>query len=103
MKSARTWAMTLPKASRHLPLIYALRRSNSEDQALIRSAIENGGLENIDAVITAVERAGAIDYTSRRARDEARSARDALVSLPESSFRDSLEALAEFAVSRTYW
>lgn len=85
-----------------LPLIYALRRSDDADRALIRGAIENGDLENIDAVITAVERTGAIDYTSRRARDEARSARDAIVALPESSFRDSLEALAEFAVSRTY-
>ena len=85
-----------------LPLIYALRCSDDADQALIRNAIENGGLENIDAVIAAVERTGAIDYTSRRARDEARCAGEALAALPVSSFRDSLEALAEFAVSRTY-
>jgi octaprenyl-diphosphate synthase len=85
-----------------LPLIYALRCSDGSDHELIHDAIENGGLENIDAVIAAVERTGAIDYTSRRARDEARFAGEALAALPVSSYRDSLEALAEFAVSRTY-
>jgi len=85
-----------------LPLIHALRRSDAADRALIRGAIENGGLDDMDAVVVAVERTGAIDYTSRRARDEAHCAREALAALPESSFRDSLETLAEFAVSRTY-
>jgi len=79
-----------------------LRRSDAADRALIRGAIENGGLDDMDAVVVAVERTGAIDYTSRRARDEAHCAREALAALPESSFRDSLETLAEFAVSRTY-
>ena len=85
-----------------LPLIYALRCSEGSDQDLLRDAIEHGGLQNIDAVIAAVERTGAIDYTSCRARHEARCAGEALTTLPASSFRDSLEALAEFAVSRTY-
>jgi octaprenyl-diphosphate synthase len=85
-----------------LPLIYALAHGNEADRALIRTTIENGGLENIDAVIATVERTGAIDYTSRRARDEAARASEALSALPASTFRKALEGLAEFAVSRTY-
>ncbi len=85
-----------------LPLIRAMRQSGPADRELLRSAIEQGGLSRIDAVISAVERAGAIDYTSRRAQEEALRAGEALAALPASPYRDALEALAKFAVSRTY-
>jgi octaprenyl-diphosphate synthase len=85
-----------------LPLIHALRESNPEDRALIRNAIEQGGLSHINEVIAAVERTGAIDYTADRARNEAARAREALVALPASTFRDALEALAMFAISRSH-
>ena len=53
-------------------------------------------------MIAAVERTGAIDYTARRAQEEALRAGEALHVLPTSPYRDALEALAEFAVARTY-
>jgi octaprenyl-diphosphate synthase len=85
-----------------LPLIHALREGSESDRTLIREAIEQGGLSRIEAVVGAVERARAIDYTARRAQDEARRAGEALVAIPTSPFRDALEALAEFAVARSY-
>ena len=85
-----------------LPLIHALRQSNAQDRALIRSAIEHGGLSRIDAVIDAVERTGAIDYTARRAREEAARAGEALTILPASPYRDALEALVRFAIGRSH-
>ena len=69
---------------------------------LLRSAIEQGGLSRIEAVIGAVERTGAIDYTARRAQEEALRAGEALDALPNSPCREALGALARFAVSRTY-
>ncbi len=85
-----------------LPLIHAMRQSADPDRGLIREAIEQGGLSRIDAVVAAVERSGAIDYTARRAQEEARRAGEALAGLPASPYRDALGALAEFAVCRTY-
>jgi octaprenyl-diphosphate synthase len=85
-----------------LPLIHAMRQSNAEDRALIRAAIEQGGLSRIDDVIAAVERTGAIAYTADRARHEAERAGQALSMLPASAYRDALESLAVFAVTRTH-
>ena len=50
----------------------------------------------------AVESTGAITYTARAAAAEADSALEALTEIPPSPYRDALESLAEFSVSRTY-
>jgi octaprenyl-diphosphate synthase len=85
-----------------LPLIHAMRQGNAEQTAVIRNAIENGGLDQIDAVVGAVESTGAITYTADAAEVEARLAHEALASVPPSPYRDALEALADFAVSRSH-
>ena len=85
-----------------LPLIHAMRTGTPGQSAVIRKAIERGGLDHIDAVIDAVESTGAITYTARAAAAEADSALEALTEVPPSPYRDALESLAEFSVSRTY-
>jgi octaprenyl-diphosphate synthase len=85
-----------------LPLIRAMQVCDDDGRELIRRAIRDDGLQHIEAVVAAVERSGAIDYTARRAREEARLAGEALEALPNSPFRDALAALADFAVARTY-
>lgn len=85
-----------------LPLIRALKSGRTDHAALVRNAIENGGRENIAAVIAAVESTEAIAYTARAARAEADLALRALEDIPPSPYREALQALAEFAVSRSY-
>jgi len=85
-----------------LPLIYAMHNGTESQAGLIRKAIEEGGLEKIDAVLEAIESTGAIAYTDRIARREADSAMASLRGLPDSEFRDALTALAEFSVQRKY-
>ncbi len=85
-----------------LPLIHAMRTGTPAQVAVIRSAIEHGGRDHIDAVIDAVESTGSITYTARAAAAEADSALEALTEVPPSPYRDALESLAEFSVSRTY-
>ena len=85
-----------------LPLIHALRRSDDAGaRDLIRRAIENGGLEEMDTILVAIESTGALEYTRRLAQDEANQALTALHALPESKYKDGLAALARFAVERT--
>jgi octaprenyl-diphosphate synthase len=85
-----------------LPLIYVIKHGNPDQKALVRSAIRDGGLENIDSVAAAVESTGAITYTARAAMAEVELALQALEGIPTSPYRDALEGLAQFAVSRTH-
>jgi octaprenyl-diphosphate synthase len=85
-----------------LPLIYVLREGTPEQAAVVRHAIEHGGLDDIEAVQKAIESVGAIAYTARAARSAADQAMLSLQALPASPYRDALYALAEFSVSRTY-
>ena len=85
-----------------LPLIHAMRHGAPEEIRLIRSAIEQGGLEQIEIVTRTIESTGALDYTSRLAAKEADRAIAHLPMLPESPARDALIGLARFAVNRRY-
>jgi octaprenyl-diphosphate synthase len=85
-----------------LPLIYAMAHSSVDDTARLRIAVENGGLDELEAVTRAIESSGGLEYTARLARSEADLAIDALGRLPESAFVGSLRALADFAVGRSY-
>ncbi len=84
-----------------LPLIRAMQIGSAEQQKILRTAIENGSLEQIDEVKAAIESTDAIAYTARLATEEADRAKQALQALPASPFRDALAALADFAVQRS--
>ncbi len=85
-----------------LPLIYAIKHGGAEEAALIRKAIREGGLSELQQVIAAIRRTGALDYTRRQAEAEARTASAALAALANSKQRDYLLQLADFAVTRNY-
>ncbi len=85
-----------------LPLIRAMRQGTKAQSALIRKAIETGGLDNISEVMTAIESTDAIAYTARKAREEADLAIAQLQNIPASNYTDALKTLADFSVSRTY-
>ncbi len=85
-----------------LPLIYAMAHSSIEDTARLRQAVEDGGLDDLDVVTRTIESSGGLEYTARLARREKDLAVEALDRLPESVYTQSLRALAEFAVERTY-
>ena len=84
-----------------LPLIHALQRSDAEASAMIRTAIEQGGTEEQGPIRAVIESTGGLDYTARLAEDEVERALAALAGIPASAYRDALEALARFAVSRS--
>ena len=85
-----------------LPLIYAMENGNPEQSACVRKAIEDGGLKQIESVMQAIQETNAIDYTRGVAMRESEKALNALTALPESEYKRSLRALAEFSVSRKH-
>ena len=85
-----------------LPLIYTMREGNAEQAALVRQAIQKGGIEDLESIRAAVEDSGALDYTAQLARDYVAKAIAQLEALPASQYRDALVELSEFAVARTH-
>jgi octaprenyl-diphosphate synthase len=85
-----------------LPIIRALEIGTDEQQAVLRHAIENGGKGQIDAVVAAIVKTNAMEYTAQLARHYVDNAKNAVRDLPESPFKASLIAAADFAVSRSY-
>ncbi len=84
-----------------LPLIHALKNGTPAQQQAIRQAIENGGLERMEPVLTAIESTGGLDYTARVAGEESAKAIAALAPLPDTEYKKGLEALSRFAVEHT--
>ncbi len=83
-----------------LPLIYAMQHGNDDERAMIRHAIENGGLGQLAEITRAVASLGGLAYTARLAQSEADQALAALAPLPETAFKEGLSELAKFAVAR---
>ena len=84
-----------------LPLIYSLARGDEKTRALLRTAIENGGIDQIDAIIEAIESLGGLDYAAAAAERESARAIEALAPLSDSPYKQSLIGLARFAVDHT--
>jgi len=85
-----------------LPLIRVIRHGSAEEAALVRAALVSGGLDDLDRVLAAIRRSGALEYTRRQAEAEARAAGAALDTIPPTQYRDFLLQLAQFAVTRTH-
>ena len=83
-----------------LPLIYAMQHGSDAERAVLRSAIESDGIGKLSEVQAIVESTGALDYTMSCAQKAADLAIDAISGVPESEYKQSLVALAEFAVRR---
>lgn len=85
-----------------LPLIHAMRNGTPEQAALIRHAVEQGGIEEFGPVMATIRETGALEYSRRSAEAEANLALDALADIPATEWRESLVTLARFAVSRSF-
>jgi octaprenyl-diphosphate synthase len=85
-----------------LPLLYAMSQSTPENAEIVRNAIQKGGLENLDAVLSAVKSTNAGEYVLNLAKSESEQACAAIAHLPQLPYKQALLDLAKFAVNRTY-
>ncbi len=83
-----------------LPLIHVMNHGTSGQRDMVREAIEQGRTAHFDEIMAAIAATGALEYTRRRAREEADAGRAALAVVPESEHRRALVAIAEHSVSR---
>ena len=85
-----------------LPLIYLMEHGTVEQRELVRTCIENGDEQHFDQILAAITSSGALDYTRQEAQKAAQRASDAVQSLPDSIYKNSLLKLAAFAVDRNH-
>jgi octaprenyl-diphosphate synthase len=83
-----------------LPLIYAMEKGSDSDKELIRKAILNGGLDQLETITAIIESTGALQYTATRAQEAADAAIAALSDIPDSVYKQALITIADFAVQR---
>ena len=83
-----------------LPLIYAMEKGSAADRELVRNAILDGGLDQLDTITEIIKSTGALQYTASRAQESADSAIAALIDIPESEYKQALITIAKFAVRR---
>jgi octaprenyl-diphosphate synthase len=85
-----------------LPLIRALEVGSAEQKKLIRDAIENGKAERFEDVNRAINATGALQYTIDQAQFHADQAKLHVAGLPQSTYKQALVFLADYAVERRY-
>ena len=83
-----------------LPLIHAMRKGSEEDKELIRKAILEGGLDQLEKITRIIESTGALQYTAARAQEAADKAIAALSDIPDSDYKQALIAIADLSVQR---
>ena len=83
-----------------LPLIHAMRAGTEAQRELIRTAILEGGLEQMDEIQAIIRSTGALDYTARRAREAVDAAVGDLACIPDNEYRQALVSLAELSIQR---
>ena len=85
-----------------LPLLIAMHRGNASEAATIRKAIQQGGLNELPAVLAAVNATDALNYVRDLAANEARIGCEAIARLSNSANKQALIDLAVFAVNRSF-
>jgi octaprenyl-diphosphate synthase len=83
-----------------LPLIAAMQRGTQSERALIQSAIENGSVTELDAVIRIVRQTGSLDVARHAAALEAERAMAQARRLPAGVYANSLVELAALSLGR---
>lgn len=83
-----------------LPLIAAMQRGTPDQRALIRSAVETGGMDTLDRIVSIVRETGALEVARAAAAGEAERAAQAARQLPRNAYSEGLLQLAASLLER---
>jgi octaprenyl-diphosphate synthase len=83
-----------------LPLIHALASASNGEAEWLKACISARSADSLPDVLAIVRRNGALEYTQAKARAESEAAIHCLEALPDNVYRNALDTLARFAISR---
>ena len=92
--------MTYQKEKMTLPLIHSLSNSSKVTNKKLRDIISSNNIEEIDKVLEIFQETGSIDYTINRAKEISEKAKQCLVNLNESAYKNALSLLCDISVER---
>lgn len=84
-----------------LPLIHAMQHANEQHAQIIRTAIRQGGSDDIQGVLAIIRQTGSLDYCQQMALDYAHKAQANLQLFADSNAKACLKTLVDVAVNRT--
>jgi len=85
-----------------LPLILCREQADEEDRKLIDESIRKGDLDQLLRITSLIRGSGALDQAKQFARDRANAALAAIAPLAPSPWKDAMEQLARYSVTREY-
>jgi octaprenyl-diphosphate synthase len=85
-----------------LPLLYALKKGSDDQKNIIRAAIENGGLTELESVLKAVKDTKALEYVKQLAKEEIEKGEKLIQHITSSVYKNTLLTLTQFVTSRDY-
>lgn len=85
-----------------LPLIKALEMTSGDTHETLRLAIQTGEVKDSSEIIDIVKASGSLDYCRNKALQETALAHEAVLTLPESQYRQGLLDLMTLASQRLY-
>lgn len=85
-----------------LPLIIAREKCSPRERELLDAAISNGCMDNLEPILSIIKETGALDSAMEVARNMAIEAREAVALLDDSPWREALELLADYSISRDH-
>ena len=85
-----------------LPLLYAMKKGSDEQKNIIRAAIENGGLTELESVLNAVKETKALEYVRELAKEEIEKGEKLIQHITSSVYKNTLLTLTQFVTSRDY-
>ncbi|MCU6432342.1 octaprenyl diphosphate synthase [Undibacterium sp. Jales W-56] len=85
-----------------LPLIYLMKNGSEQEKNLVKNCIEQGDETQFDAILQAITKSGALDYTRSEAMKASERAAASIQELTASPFKDALLTLCKFSVDRNH-
>jgi octaprenyl-diphosphate synthase len=85
-----------------LPLILCREQSSEENRRLIDESIQNGDLGQLKRITSMIRESGALDQARQVAHDRANAAVAAIAPLAPSPWKDAMEQLASYSISREF-
>lgn len=85
-----------------LPLIHVLRHGTTQQRQCVQNSLKEGSLEHLPDILAAIAATNAIEYTKQVAALEVNKAIEALEILPNTTYKEALIELAQYATQRTF-
>jgi len=85
-----------------LPLIRAIQMGTPEEAELVRTALLNADVSQLDEILKIIERTESLTYTYQKACEQVEMAIKAIEPIADSPYKEALVELAKYSIARKF-